>query len=182
MKYKIREGSRSQSQASLSKKLELFQALTDMSPYWFWEQDSDLRFIRLSESAPRQETSNLSSVIGLHRWDLNVHPVGTPTMEEHKACCQAHQPFRDFKYEVDCYDGTRRCYSITCIPFFDNFRRLGIHLSIDDFGTGYSSLSYLQNYAFNSLKIDRSFIQQLYCDKSAPALVTATIAKHMLWD
>ena len=37
---------------------------------------------------------------------------------------------------------------------------MGIALSIDDFGVGYSSLSYLQHFHIDTLKLDRSFIDQ----------------------
>ncbi|MBP3040522.1 EAL domain-containing protein, partial [Bacillaceae bacterium Marseille-Q3522] len=52
---------------------------------------------------------------------------------------------------------------------------MGVKVSIDDFGTGYSSLSYLKNLPINSLKIDRSFIENLEGNSSDIAIVKAII-------
>ncbi|UTV98089.1 EAL domain-containing protein [Marinomonas rhizomae] len=56
------------------------------------------------------------------------------------------------------------------------FRKLGLTLSIDDFGTGYSSLAYLKKFPIQTLKIDRSFIQDLGQGCDNDAIVKATIA------
>ena len=55
------------------------------------------------------------------------------------------------------------------------FAELGIKISMDDFGTGYSSLSYLRRYPFDTLKIDRSFINDITVSSAGRELIKATV-------
>ena len=57
----------------------------------------------------------------------------------------------------------------------EKLKSLGVQLSMDDFGTGYSSLSYLHSLPVNTLKIDRSFVQNLESDCHQLELVKTII-------
>lgn len=61
------------------------------------------------------------------------------------------------------------------VSVMHSLQKLGVKMSIDDFGTGYSSLSYLRNLPINSLKIDRSFINNLHKEWFDRSLVQAII-------
>ncbi len=55
------------------------------------------------------------------------------------------------------------------------FQEAGVEVSIDDFGTGFSALSYLNKFHIDYLKIDKSFIQNMFENKSNQALTEAII-------
>lgn len=57
----------------------------------------------------------------------------------------------------------------------EQLREMGISIAIDDFGTGYSSLSYLKKLKPSTVKIDRSFIQQIPIDIENTEIATAII-------
>ncbi|WP_440454686.1 putative bifunctional diguanylate cyclase/phosphodiesterase [Psychrobacter sp. ASPA161_9] len=54
-------------------------------------------------------------------------------------------------------------------------KALGVCLALDDFGTGYASLSYLQEYPFDFIKIDKSFIDKIVDNRTQSAIVKAIL-------
>jgi diguanylate cyclase (GGDEF)-like protein len=61
------------------------------------------------------------------------------------------------------------------IAILRRLKLLGVHIAMDDFGTGYSSLSNLQAFAFDRIKIDRSFISSLRTNRQSATIVRAVI-------
>lgn len=66
--------------------------------------------------------------------------------------------FSPHRLSIEITEGVLIEHSDSIIATLQQLQAMGIRLSIDDFGTGYSSLSYLHRFPFNTLKIDRSFI------------------------
>lgn len=58
----------------------------------------------------------------------------------------------------------------------EDLKKIGLQFALDDFGTGYSSLSYLQQYPFDHIKIDRSFIKNVLTDKNDAKITKAIIS------
>ncbi|MBV8259464.1 MAG: EAL domain-containing protein, partial [Paraburkholderia sp.] len=56
------------------------------------------------------------------------------------------------------------------------FESMGLSIAIDDFGTGYSALSYLTRFPIDTLKIDRTFVQQVTTDRRHAELVKAILS------
>lgn len=56
-----------------------------------------------------------------------------------------------------------------------DLRAHGVSLALDDFGTGYSSLIYLRRFAFDKIKIDRSFLEYMEATGESAILVHSVV-------
>lgn len=54
-------------------------------------------------------------------------------------------------------------------------RNLGIRIALDDFGSGYSSLGYIRRFRVDTIKIDRSFIQNIGHTEDAAAIIDCVV-------
>jgi diguanylate cyclase (GGDEF)-like protein/PAS domain S-box-containing protein len=61
------------------------------------------------------------------------------------------------------------------IVILNKLRSMGIHVSLDDFGTGYSSLNYLKRLPIDTLKIDKSFVDNITVDPKDEIIARAII-------
>ena len=55
------------------------------------------------------------------------------------------------------------------------FTRMGVSVAVDDFGTGYSCLTYLPKLAFDTLKLDRSFVNGLMVQRETRSFVESIV-------
>jgi len=58
----------------------------------------------------------------------------------------------------------------------DKLRGMGVRIAIDEFGAGYSSLNQVRKLRFDSMKLDRSLMADLYTDLGAQGVATAVIS------
>jgi diguanylate cyclase (GGDEF)-like protein len=63
----------------------------------------------------------------------------------------------------------------TNLGILRDLKALGINIAMDDFGTGYSSLGNLRSFAFDKIKIDRSFVSELERNPESAAIVSAVL-------
>ncbi len=62
------------------------------------------------------------------------------------------------------------------IELLDVIRSRGVRLAIDDFGIGYSSMSLMKKFPVDTIKIDRSFVQDLPHDAEDRAIAQAIVS------
>jgi diguanylate cyclase (GGDEF)-like protein/PAS domain S-box-containing protein len=96
-----------------------FRSLTRLSSDWYWEQDNQFRFVRLSgELDPITKTANAGH-IGKTRWEMGALNLTEADWDAHRAALKAHQEFHDFEMLRRDKDGNTRWTSVSGTPIFD---------------------------------------------------------------
>lgn len=83
--------------------------------------------------------------------------------------------FDPHRLEFEITEGLLINDAKTARRIIDAFKAEGIRIALDDFGTGYSSLGYIQNFPFDKVKIDRSFVSKMDVDPHSAAVVQCVV-------
>jgi diguanylate cyclase (GGDEF)-like protein/PAS domain S-box-containing protein len=79
------------------------------------------------------------------------------------------------RLELEITEGVLLSDTVSALATLNRLRQLGVRVAMDDFGTGYSSLGHLHKFAFDTIKIDRSFVGAIERRSEAGAIVRAVV-------
>lgn len=78
--------------------------------------------------------------------------------------------------KIEITEGTYTLNEIKHREFLSEMRDLGTQILLDDFGTGYSSFGMFENYNFDIIKLDMSFVRQLKSNPNVAIVVNSIIS------
>ena len=109
---------RRQAEDALRESEKRYRALTELSSDWYWEQDENQHFTRISEGIEQRAGVKVASLIGHSRWAAGVSyiPADRQALD---ALIEARRAFRDFAYIRTDADGKVRHVAISGEPMFD---------------------------------------------------------------
>jgi diguanylate cyclase (GGDEF)-like protein/PAS domain S-box-containing protein len=99
-----------------------FRDLSEMSSDWFWEMDAELRFTEISGGGLMAITpaTDPNSPLGKRRWELPIVGVTAAQWAEHRRLLEAHQPLKDFTYQLRSRTGELRWCTVSGKPVFED--------------------------------------------------------------
>ena len=105
---------------------------------------------------------------------------------EHDLCDKVWKALQQAKLspsqlEIEITENTLMDSGQQTIDSLWRLNKMGVGLALDDFGTGYSSLSYLKKYPIDTIKIDRSFLNDTANKENDIILIRAitNLAKNL---
>lgn len=95
-----------------------FRSLTELSSDWYWEQDTEFRFIDFLGNQ-QKALRRVEIAFGQTRWDLMALNLTQADWEAHRQELLAHRPFHNFEILRCDAAGTDYWISVSGIPFYD---------------------------------------------------------------
>jgi EAL domain-containing protein (putative c-di-GMP-specific phosphodiesterase class I) len=93
--------------------------------------------------------------------NLSGSNLTNPDLVANVAATLADSGFPAADLELELTEGVVIAESDGALATLDGLKALGLRLAIDDFGTGYSALSRLRELPFDTLKVDKIFVDEL---------------------
>jgi len=106
--------------------------------------------------------------------NISTRQFSQPNLSGQIADILERQQFDPTRLELEVTESALMCPQCDAEATFRTLKNLGISIAIDDFGTGYSSLGYLRRFPIDTLKIDRSFVEDIPA-VAGDCEITATI-------
>ncbi|MEL0646833.1 EAL domain-containing protein [Pseudoalteromonas agarivorans] len=78
-----------------------------------------------------------------------------------------HHKIKPNSVELEVTETAFVAGDVTCLKTLNALDELGVSLALDDFGTGYTAFNQLIHYPAHCLKIDRSFVNDLFSEREA---------------
>jgi PAS domain S-box-containing protein len=103
----------------ISQSEQRFRDLAQASSDWFWETDSEHRFVWFSGQSMRRAGLNPQEMLGRTRMEIMAEDTPGDQMVAHRRLLSERQPFRDFIYHCYLADGSRQYVRASGIPVFD---------------------------------------------------------------
>ena len=107
-------------QDALQESEKRFETLLGLSTNWYWEQDENLRFTRISEKVTDTEGVHPAFHMGKTRWELASPEEGITDWEQHKAVLARREPFSNLEHKKHDEKGELIWVSTSGVPIFDS--------------------------------------------------------------
>jgi PAS domain S-box-containing protein len=100
-----------------------FHHYADSSSDWFWETDTDNRFVFFSSHLFKSTGVSVDEVLGVRREDLRIassDPADNEGWENYLRCIEQRVPFKDFEYRARLPNGKELLIRASGKPFLDD--------------------------------------------------------------
>jgi EAL domain-containing protein (putative c-di-GMP-specific phosphodiesterase class I) len=107
--------------------------------------------------------------------NLSAHQFEIQDLVQEITCRVDHENIPRERFEFEVTESVFIANMEKTRATLQQFKQEGFQLSLDDFGTGFSSLTYLNYLPFDTLKIDKSFVDPVPQDSRMNALTRSII-------